>query len=106
MALSNEFLNYMSELEKIKNWEKLPKTDPRIVKLQELANNCEKHGPIAGKHKKVVVMHEGKFVNAYNSAVEAAEGIGITAEAVRKIARGERRPPEGLKIEYIEKEVY
>lgn len=105
MALSNEFLNYMSELEKIKNWEKLPKTDPRILKLQELSKQCEHGEKKLGNHKKVVVMREGKFVQAYNSAAEAAEALGMSAMAVQKISRGERKPPEGYEIEYIENEV-
>ena len=37
-ALSSEFHAYLQELEKIKNWEKLPHDDPRIVELQRLSN--------------------------------------------------------------------
>ena len=37
-ALSSEFHAYLEELEKTKNWEKLPHDDPRIVELQRLSN--------------------------------------------------------------------
>lgn len=106
MALSNEFLDYMAEISKMKNWEKLPNDDPRIIKLHELAKNSEHVEKKLGNHKKVVVMREGKFVQAYNSAAEAAEALGMTAGSVQKISRGERKPPEGYEIEYIENEVY
>lgn len=106
MALSNELLAYIDELGKIDKWEKLPKTDPRIVKLQELSRQCEHGQKKLGNHKKVVVMREGKFVQAYNSAAEAAEALGMSAVSVQKISRGERKPPEGYEIEYIENEVY
>lgn len=105
MALSKELLEYIGELEKIDKWDKLPKTDPRIVKLQELSKQCEQGKKKLGNHKKVVVMREGKFVQAYNSAAEAAEALGMSAGAVQKISRGERKPPEGFRIEYIENEV-
>ena len=62
MALSKELLEYISELEKIDKWDKLPKTDPRIVKLQELSKKCETKKPTARNGKRVVVFKKGKFV--------------------------------------------
>lgn len=106
MPLSKELLNHMSELEKIKNWEKLPNDDPRIAKLHELSAKTEKVDKKLGNHKLVVVKRNGKFIQAYNSASEAAEALGMSAEAVRKISRGERRPPEGFEIDYIQSEVH
>lgn len=104
MPLSKEFLDYMEEISKMKNWEKLPNDDPRIIKLHELAKNSEHGENKLGNHKKVAVMREGKFVQAYNSAANAAEALGMSAVAVQKISRGERKPPEGYEIKYIESE--
>lgn len=105
MALSKELLAYIGELEKIDKWDKLPKTDPRIIKLQELAKNLKEEKPQQKNIKKVVVFKEGKFVKVYNNAFEASEGLGMTAHAIRAMARGDRRCPEGLRIEYIKSEV-
>lgn len=105
MALSNELLAYIDELEKIDKWEKLPKTDPRIVKLQELSKKCETKKPEPRNGKRIVIFKEGKFVQAYNSAAEAAEELGMKPNAVTAMARGSRRCPKGLRIEYIKSEV-
>ena len=53
----------------------------------------------------VVVFKEGKFVQAYNSAAEASEELGMKPDAITAMARGSRRCPEGLRIEYIKSEV-
>ena len=105
MALSKELLEYMNELEKIDKWDKLPKTDPRIVKLQELSKKCEKKSRLPRNGKRVVVSKEGRFDQAYNSAAEAAEELGMKPYAITAMARGSRRCPEGLRIEYIKSEV-
>lgn len=105
MALSNEFYEYMDELQKIKYWEKLPNTDPRIVKLHELANVSMTKRPEPKNGKRVVVFEEGKFVQAFNSASELAEFMGMRSDAITAMARGERRCPAGLQIEYIKSEV-
>ncbi len=106
MALSKELLDHIAELEKIKNWEKLPKDDPRITKLQELSKDSETRKPTPKNGKRVVVFKKGKFVQAFGSAAEAAEALGMKADAVQTIARGERKPPKGFRIEYIESEVH
>lgn len=105
MTLSKELLDHIADLEKIKNWEKLPKDDPRITKLQELAKSSGAKSPEPRNGKKVVVFRGGKFVQAYNSAAEAAEELGMKPNAITAMARGVRRPPEGYRIEYIESEV-
>lgn len=101
MPLSNEFYDYLEELSKLKNWEQLPKDDIRIVKLQTLAKLSEKDGCPAEYRKRVTVSRNGVFFKAYRTAVEAGNELGMSAEAVRKVARGERRPLEGWEIRYI-----
>ncbi|MPM26340.1 hypothetical protein SDC9_72841 [bioreactor metagenome] len=106
MALSKEFIDYMAEIEKIDNWEKLPNDDPRIIKLQELGKTSGGAEKERKSGKRVAVFREGKFVRAFSSAAETADVLGMKADAVQAIARGERRPPDGFKIEYIESEVH
>ena len=89
MAFSNEFYDYLEELSKLKNWEQLPKEDIRIVKLQTLAKLSEKDGCPAEYRKRVTVSRNGVFFKAYRTAVEAGNELGMSAEAVRKVARGE-----------------
>ena len=101
MPLSNEFYDYLEELSKLKNWEQLPKEDIRIVKLQTLAKLSEKDGCPAEYRKRVTVSRNGVFFKAYRTAVAAGNELGMSAEAVRKVARGERRPLEGWEIRYI-----
>ena len=101
MPLSNEFYDYLAEISKIKHWEQLPKEDPRIVKLQTLAKLSEKEGSQAEYRKRVTVSRNGVFYKAYRTAVEAGKELGMTAEAVRKVARGERNPLEGWEIKYL-----
>lgn len=105
MALSKELLAYIGELEKIDKWDKLPKTDPRIMKLQELSKKCETKKPEPRNGKRIIIFKEGKFVQAYNSAAEAAEELGMKPDAITAMARGSRRCPKGLRIEYIKSEV-
>jgi hypothetical protein len=104
MALSNEFLDYLAELSKIKNWEKFPNNDPRIMKLQELAKASSKDTQLDRKQKRVAIFKEGKFVRIFNSAAEAAEALGVRAAYVRMAARGDKITCAGYMVEYIRSE--
>lgn len=101
-ALSSEFHAYLEELEKIKNWEKLPHDDPRIVELQRLSNATKKNEKVTSTRKKVIVKQKGEFGMIYDSAVDAAEAVKMQPHMLRQVARGERKPPKGFEIKYVE----
>lgn len=100
-ALSNEFLDYLEELEKTKGWEKLPNDDPRIVELHRLSNANKKNEKVTSARKKVIVKQKGEFGMIYDSAVEAGEAIGMNPHTLRQVARGDRNPPKGFEIRYV-----
>lgn len=100
-ALSSEFHAYLQELEKIKNWDKLPHDDPRIVELQRLSNATKKNEKVTSTRKKVIVKQKGEFGMIYDSAVEAAEAIGMNPHTLRQVARGDRNQPKGFEIRYV-----
>ena len=100
-ALSSEFHAYLQELEKIKNWDKLPHDDPRIVELQRLSNATKKNEKVTSTRKKVIVKQPGEPDRMFDSAADAAEAVKMQPHMLRQVARGERKPPKGLEIKYV-----
>ena len=97
-------INVPEVVEPPKKQENLINADLLLMKIELLHENyfhVAKTRSGKGEPRGYCVKQKGEFGMIYDSAVEAAEAIGMNPHTLRQVARGDRNPPKGFEIRYV-----
>ena len=88
-------VSHSENLRNRKSWKKeVPKKTPEEIEEIRKSN-------AAKRRKKVIVLYNDGEETRYESAKEAAKGLGVSVSLVSSIARGHCQKPRDYRIFYI-----